>query len=251
MKTSLISSSIAFLLVAVTACGGGSSGDDDSTPPDGNGGGPSVTATVSPTSVAAGGDVTVTVSTENFVLEAPTGQANQAGHGHYHIYLDDDTDYLVADAQASVSVTIPDTTTPGAHTLRVELYNNDHSELDPEIADTIDLTVTAASNVSVTATANPTTVNAGSATTLTIAVDNFTLEAPTGQANQEGHGHYHVYLDGDTGGDYLAVGQGTTIDVTIPAGTSAGAPSLRVELHNNDHSAVTPTVDDVVAITVQ
>jgi hypothetical protein len=104
----------------------------------------------------------------------------------------------------------------------------------------------------VEATANPETVAAGAVTVVTVTVTNFTLVDPAAMPpNMAGEGHYHIYLDNETGGNYLNVGFDGTEDVTIPVGTTAGAHTLRVALHNNDHTAVTPAVEDVVNITVQ
>ena len=127
------------LQVAILALGGVLAACGDDMPTDT---GPSLLATALPTTIAAGGDVTVTVTADHFTLEVPGGP-NASGHGHYHVYLDGATggNYLAEDAAASVQVTIPGTTVPGPHTLRVELANNDHSALNPAVSTMIDLTV--------------------------------------------------------------------------------------------------------------
>jgi hypothetical protein len=91
---------------------------------------------------------------------------------------------------------------------------------------------------------------AGEMVTVTVAVQNFKLVAPGGP-NVPGEGHYHVYLDGATGGNYLAAGQTPTKPVTIPVGTTPGAHTLRVNISNNDHSPLTPPVEEILPITVQ
>ncbi len=102
----------------------------------------SVSMTVDPTTVAAGDDITATVTVENFVLEAPGG-ANQEGHGHYHIYLDDASggQYLIADQEPTTTFTIPANTAAGAHTLRVSVSDNSHVPLSPAVEDVVDITV--------------------------------------------------------------------------------------------------------------
>ncbi len=102
----------------------------------------SVTMTVDPTTVAAGDDITATVTVTNFVLEAPGG-ANQEGHGHYHIYLDGASggQYLIADQEPTTTFTIPANTAPGAHTLRVSVSDNSHVPLSPPVEDIVDITV--------------------------------------------------------------------------------------------------------------
>jgi len=97
----------------------------------------------------------------------------------------------------------------------------------------------------------PTTMAAGDTIQGTVTVTNFVLEAPAGQPNQSGHGHYHIYLDGGTGGNYLVAGQTPTTPIKIPANTTPGAHTLRISLGQNNHAEVTPTVEDIVDITVQ
>ena len=87
--------------------------------------------------------------------------------------------------------------------------------------------------------------------TATVSVTDFVLEAPNNQQNQAGHGHYHIYLDGASGGNYLVANQVPSVTFTIPASTTPGAHSLKVSLSDNHHVPLTPPVEDVVAITVQ
>ncbi len=108
----------------------------------------------------------------------------------------------------------------------------------------------ASAGATVSASAAPDTLMADEVTMVTITVTNFTLEAPGG-ANADGHGHYHIYLDNETGANYLVADFVSPVAVTIPAGTAAGAHTLRVALHNNDHSPVAPAVETTVNITIQ
>jgi len=239
------------LILGLVACGGDDEADDD-TAPDASAGAPSVTASSNATSVLAGGQLTLTVSVTNFALVDPaTNTVNVDGHGHYHVYLDDATgaSYLAATSEATTPVTIPASTAAGLHTLKVQLFNNDHSALSPEVSDTIEFTVTTSTFAGVTATPDTTTPSPGDTVTLTIAVENFTLQA-AGGTNAVGYGHYHVYFD-TTSSTYLAADYETTVGVAIPDSASAGAHTLIVELHNNDHSVVAPTVQDIVNLTVQ
>lgn len=103
----------------------------------------------------------------------------------------------------------------------------------------------------VTLTVDPTTMAAGATIDGTVVVENFILEAPTGQPNEAGHGHYHIYLDQATGTNYLTNGQTTAVSITIPSGTSAGAHTLRISLGQNGHAALSPPVEDIIDITVQ
>jgi hypothetical protein len=87
--------------------------------------------------------------------------------------------------------------------------------------------------------------------TLTISVTDFRL-APNsiGTANQNGVGHYRVYLDDASGDDYLAVGAESIAKVTVPADISDGSHDLRVVLHNNDKSPLQPAVQGSVLLIV-
>lgn len=87
--------------------------------------------------------------------------------------------------------------------------------------------------------------------TLTVSVTDFRLSPEgIGGANEEGVGHYRVYLDNASGDDYLAASAEPTTKVTIPAEISDGSHDLRVVLHNNDESPVEPTVEGSVLLIV-
>lgn len=87
--------------------------------------------------------------------------------------------------------------------------------------------------------------------TLTISVTDFVLSPDgIGAANQDGVGHYRVYLDNASGDDYLAAGADATARVMIPADISDGSHDLRVVLHNNDKSPLDPAVEGSVLLIV-
>jgi ABC-type enterochelin transport system substrate-binding protein len=87
--------------------------------------------------------------------------------------------------------------------------------------------------------------------TLTISVTDFRLAPDSiGTANQDGVGHYRVYLDDASGDDYLAVGAESTTKVTVPADINDGSHDLRVVLHNNDKSPLEPVVQGSVLLIV-
>jgi hypothetical protein len=124
-----------FFAMSVAACGGG---DDDTNPDAPPGGpdastGPSVSATATPTTVAAGGDVEMTFTATNFTFVDPTDPAHMtdiAGEGHYHVYLDDtSTTYLIFGFDGQDTVNIPAGTAAGAHVLKVQLQTNTHAPI--------------------------------------------------------------------------------------------------------------------------
>src|SRR5262245_42369048 len=67
----------------------------------------------------------------------------------------------------------------------------------------------------------PDTMKAGATIQATVTVTNFVLEPPGGPL-EDGHGHFHIYLDNATGTSYLVADQVPMVDVEIPAETSAG-----------------------------
>jgi len=103
---------------------------------------PTISMTVNPTTMAAGSTVQASVTVTNFNLVDPnTHMTDVAGQGHYHIYLDAQTNYLVAGQTPQIAVKIPAGTSAGAHTLRVSLSDNKHVALAPPVDETIDITV--------------------------------------------------------------------------------------------------------------
>lgn len=107
----------------------------------------------------------------------------------------------------------------------------------------------AAASVSMVVT--PDTMAAGATVDVVVTVEGFVLEAPEGQPNEDGHGHFHIYLDGATGGNYLLAGQTENVSLTIPANTEPGAHTLRISLGENSHAPVSPPIEAVVDITVE
>lgn len=77
-----------------------------------------------------------------------------------------------------------------------------------------------------------------------VQVTNFTLAPEAiGGANVAGQGHWHVLLDGV----FL---QPVGTDSFSLTGLTVGSHAIKAELHNNDHSAVSPAVEATVNITV-
>jgi hypothetical protein len=185
-------------------------------------------------------DLTVT----NFTLANFVGATgNRPGIGHVHVYLDanDNNDYLLADYIPRPRVVIPNGTSVGAHTLRVSLRNNDHSPLTPPVEVTVAFmaVMNTAPSVTITAPADNTTVAAGANITLMLSFMNFTSRDFNGTTGiTPRNGHFHVYLDGATGSDYLIATHVPNPMVQIPATTTAGAHRLTVSLRNDDHSEI-------------
>jgi len=183
--------------------------------------------------------VTVRVLVTNFTL-APgaIGGANVAGQGHWHILLDG----VFLQPVGTDSFTLTGLTV-GPHAIKAELHNNDHSAVSPAVEATVNVTVAAEAPTLtiVTPTAGQVVT---STVTVRVLVTNFTL-APgaIGGANVAGQGHWHILLDGV----FL---QPVGTDSFTLTGLTVGPHAIKAELHNNDHSAVSPAVEATVSITV-
>ena len=83
-----------------------------------------------------------------------------------------------------------------------------------------------------------------STVTVRVQVTNFNL-APgaIGGANNPGEGHWHILVDGSL---IQPVG---TESVNL-AGLALGQHTIKADLHNNDHSPVTPLVESTIHVTV-
>ena len=178
------------------------------------------------------------VSTSGLELDQENyAGTNIVGHGHIHFYVD-------AALAAATTSTVFDfgALAAGTHTVTAELRNNDHSALSPAVSD------------SMTVTAGPPQIRileplgASGVSTLgfrmRFAVSNFTLD-PKNYAGTAipGQGHIHVL----SGASLLGT---PTSDSFLITGLGAGSVTLRAELRNNDHSALTPAVYADVVVTV-
>jgi hypothetical protein len=220
----------------------------------------------------ATGDVTVTISVNNFSVVDKQGQTNVAGQGHIHYYLD------VAAPTTPGKPAIPTSgtwvhvsaltytfsnVTPGSHTIAVELVNNDHTPLVPSAVDTITINVmgvsapaAAAPSISITSPANNANIEAG-VIPVTVSVSNFNVVDKQGQTNAPGEGHVHFYLDvaAPTTPDQVAVPVGGTW--AHVSGTSytfknvdPGTHTVSAQLVNNDHTPVIPLAVDTITVNV-
>lgn len=94
-------------------------------------------------------------------------------------------------------------------------------------------------------------VQPGDEITLTITVNKFTLDASKiGKPNEANVGHYRVFLDDASGNNFLADSTSGTVKVKIPDKITDGSHQLRVVLHNNDRSPVTPAAQGDVWLIV-
>ncbi|MEN6340969.1 MAG: PQQ-binding-like beta-propeller repeat protein [Methanospirillum sp.] len=178
-------------------------------------------ATVMITSPMAGsfetaGNVTVTAMVSgNFTVVDKQGEANVAGEGHVHFYMDLDqvpstpgqpaipTNTSIQWAHVSGTTYTFTNVTPGDHTFAVQLVNNDHTPLIPIETDNVTVTViatgggssetgtttvpttAATTTVATTAATTATTTTSGGATAVTLtaqglAFDKSSITVPAG-----------------------------------------------------------------------
>ena len=221
---------------------------------------PTLAVSADRTTLLPGESVDLTVTVTGFELVDPAAAPpNRDGQGHYHVYLDDATamDYLAADSTPTRSVTIPDATPPGAHSLRVVLVNNDHSLLEGGPEASVDLMIGyPPPTMSFTMVASPDPAVVGGLLTFTVTVTNFVLDPNIGGTNDPPHGHYHVtvvdsgfYKASSDMESVFTIVDANAIDneLEIPPGTH----EIRVSLQNNDHSDLDPPVAQSMTLTVQ
>jgi hypothetical protein len=109
----------------------------------------------------------------------------------------------------------------------------------------------AAPTIQITSPADNGSVSIVSSTDVPVVftVTDFTLDAPPtgcGGVNSDNCGHVHVFVDG------MACDAPSTATATAFLGfcaTAAGMHTIKLELHRNDHSAVTGTPSSSITIT--
>ena len=124
---------------------------------------------------------------------------------------------------------VPTGASVGPHTFRVSLRNNDHTALAPPVEVRLPfLAVTNTSpSVTINSPADNASVAAGADLTMMLTFMNFASRDFMGQMGiTPPNGHFHVYLDGASGGDYLIATYVPNPVVRIPAATTAGAHRL-------------------------
>jgi hypothetical protein len=215
---------------------------------------PTLMAQVNPTTIAAGGQFTVTVQVTNLILDVENyGGMPIPGHGHYHVYLDQigDAYKLKGSAVTPQTITLPVDTAPGPHNIIFHLETNDHMMI-PGVEVTVPITVGEPLPATLNVTLAADTIEAGGYTTATVNVGYFMLDEDNFEgANINRHGHWHAYLDTVAEANYLTASALMMDRVTIPATATDGPHMLVFTLNNNDHTPYTPATEYSVPITVR
>jgi len=184
------------------------------------------------------------VAVSNFTMSAlDFGGWNLSGEGHMHIFD-------VVGTNEIYKAATPDTTfivtgwSVGTHTLKAELYNNNHTELPADYSDSVNITV-AAPSIALTA---PTSIVQGEDLTLTWSVAGFVLDAGAfGGTPEAGRGHVHVFEVVNGAPVYKGATAGSSWTFS---GLSLGTHTFKVELFNNDHTALPTEYSSTKTVTV-
>lgn len=200
------------------------------------------------TSTVVGTSFVLAFAVSNFQLVQPglPGQTNQPNQGHIHVFLDG-VYYNVW----AIPEGIPfNNLQPGQHTIKLELVNNDHTPLNPDVSASTTLQVTSAPRGSASLTILSPAGALNAATTVSpsfvvaFAISNFTFTDPIGQPKALNTGHMHIFLDG------VYYGLWTSLNPIPFIGLSPGSHTIKLQLVNNDHSPLSPDVSQTITITV-
>lgn len=190
--------------------------------------------------------VAFAVSNFQFVTPGITGQSNQPGQGHMHVFLDGTYWNLWSQPEGIPFNNVP----AGQHNITLQLVNSDHTPLSPDVEASVIVQVTSAPQGSPKLTIlspagilnNATMV--GPSFVVSFAVTNFVLTEPVGQPKALNTGHMHIFLDG------AYIGQATSVNSIQFIGLSPGTHTIKLELVNNDHSPLSPDVSKSITVTV-
>lgn len=155
------------------------------------------------------------------------GGENMVGEGHYHIYIND----ALVGPFTDTMVTLEDLPA-GDHILKVQLNNNDHTPVIPEVIDMIEFTIVGdIPTIMIESPVNGTVIY-DDMLQLEVNVTNFILNSTSiGLSNVAGEGHYHLYINDELIDPYTDM---MVLLTELPAGDHV----LKVELSNNDHSTL-------------
>ncbi len=172
----------------------------------------------------------VAVQIDNFEL-IPLGEVSNI-KGHYHLFIDAVYQNFFVDPVAIIdpAQTLPAPLSPGAHRLEAFLHRSDHSPVDGALGHIIDFSYDPTPRVAILAPASGRRVTTGPFA-LSFELDNLTLVDKAGEAAVPGEGHVHVFVDNV----YQGFETRSTFPLTIP---TPGPHTVKLTLHENDHSAI-------------
>jgi len=153
--TSLFRYGLLALALSTAGCGGSDDTGSDGPPGGGADAGPTADAPAAatiavsvapfnPAGIKADGTIAngmnITITATSFTLVNPFAGdariANAEGQGGYALFLDASTTALVTDYRPNIQVAVPQTTSQGPHTLRVQALQNDGTPVSPALTGT-------------------------------------------------------------------------------------------------------------------
>lgn len=166
--------------------------------------------------------------------------------GRWHAYVDE-----IGGDPRGVSESPTNVVTrlePGKHLVYVRLHHSGGDPFDPEVVDVVPVEIPeGAPSIRIENPEYGAIVPRD--TPMTVKVENFDLDANhAGGENEEGQGHFHVYIDGYDSGHMWQ--EGYWPNVTID-GAPIGKRHIYVRLMNNDHTSIEPKIVDRVEVEVQ
>lgn len=187
--------------------------------------------------VVYGDEMDLNLSISDFTLNASAiGGPNVAGEGHWHLYINGNLIAPYATENLHLAQ-LPQ----GDHLIEVELVENDHSSLSPKVMASVNITVMYP-EIMIESPYDG-AILYGGMMDLHAMVKNFTLTDDYGMENVNGEGHWHVYINDVLDAPY----SGSWANYT---GLPAGDHEIKVDLRNNDHTAISPVSEDTIGITV-
>ncbi|HEX5480159.1 MAG TPA: hypothetical protein VFY79_10615 [Dehalococcoidia bacterium] len=186
--------------------------------------------------------------------------AQNPGVGHWHIYVDG----KYAGLSVSDVISLPNDAMPsipaGPHEIKVQLHNTDHTPLQPEATDTINVNFPTALTEAAPSSSQPsikivspaTGTTTGKRTVVQVAISGLKLDGTKiglPAAQNPGVGHWHIYVDGKYAG--LSVSDVISLPNDAMPVIAPGPHEIKVQLHNTDHTPLQPEVTDTEMLTFQ
>src|SRR2546430_2496477 len=171
------------------------------------------------------------------------GGTNITDHGHIHYFVDG-----VYKGATWLTEFVFSGLTPGAHTLKAELHYNDHGLVVPIVADSVQVTAGTPS-IKILEPTNGLSVSS-LGFRLRVAVANFTMSALDfggWNLSEAGRGHVHVFEVVNGAPVYKGATAGSSWTFS---GLSLGTHTFKVELFNNDHTALPTEYSSTKTVTV-
>jgi len=204
--------------------------------------------------------IEVQVDVDDFVLDGTKiGQpaADNAGVGHWHVYVDGEYAGLSVSDVVSLPNDAMTSIAAGSHEISVQLHNTDHTPVLPEALDAVtievpeDLVYTNAGGdpfIEIVSPEDGATVDARTEVRVTVSgvvLDGTKIGSPASET--AGIAHWHVYVDGEYAG--LSVSDVVSLPNDAMPSITPGSHEITVQLHNTDHTPLTPERSDAVTVT--